>query len=626
MTEDTGDTPPPGAAATVRAPVVPRMGGALGRYELGEVLGQGAMATVFRARDTRLGRQVAVKVMNLAMAARSESGERFRREAQAVAAVKHPGIVEIFDFVAAVPPEPAYIVSELIEGPTLRALLDERRGRLLPEAAALVTLPVAEALAVAHARGIVHRDVKPENVMIDRGGKAARVVLTDFGVAHVTGLETMTATGALVGSPAYMSPEQARGHDVGPASDIWALGVMLYQVATGHFPFQGRDPLMVVAAITRGIYKKPSQVSPYPSAAFDEICVRCLKLAPEERYPNAEALAEDLRRYLRAAGVGAGPTALRALLDEGEQFDKNVRAKVADAAVTTARACARKGEFARALAELSRATAYVPRHPEAERLFAAISSRRKWIKVGAAAAVILGLGAGGMKLAPRVSEQLRRMREAPARTEAEQTAAATAQPAVARGETPAETSSPAPIPAAVTAVVPRPPAPESPRIRANQKKPRRVKTAATAPASAPAQPETETPGTATPGTAAPGTETAPAPPPMVTPPPAPRRITVRLLAADFFCTPSLDGGKPRHSAEYTTHEGKHEVWCTTASGEKLLVERMDMYPPPDGSPFRVQLKRGAGNRPIIDPGKTTPPRQPDPDVAGKPAASGSVPR
>ena len=108
------------------------MGGALGRYELGEVLGHGAMATVFRARDTRLGRQVAVKVMNLAMAARSESAERFRREAQAVAAVKHPGIVEIFDFVAATAPEPAYIVSELIEGPTLRALLDSGAAGCCP--------------------------------------------------------------------------------------------------------------------------------------------------------------------------------------------------------------------------------------------------------------------------------------------------------------------------------------------------------------------------------------------------------------------------------------------------------------------------------------------------------------
>ena len=562
--------------------------------------------------------------MNLAMAARSESGERFRREAQAVAAVKHPGIVEIFDFVAAVPPEPAYIVSELIEGPTLRALLEQRRGRLLPEAAALVTLPVAEALAVAHARGIIHRDVKPENVMIDRGGKEARVVLTDFGVAHVTGLETMTATGALVGSPAFMSPEQARGHDVGPSSDIWALGVMLYQVATGHFPFNGRDPLMVVAAITRGLYKKPSQVSAYASPALDDICCRCLKLAPEERYPNAEALAEDLRKYLRGAGVAAGSGALRALLDDGDKFDAAVRTKVADAAVSTARSCARKGEFARALSELSRATAYVPRHAEAERLFASISSRRRWMKVGAAAAVILGLGVAGTKLAPRVSEQLRRMRDAPA---------AKSEPAVAR-ETAAITTTAAPV-AAPTAPVPTPPieaAPPAPAAMgfksAAQKKRERRKPVAKQAAAATSEP---VPLTTAPVTVEAPVEPAPepAPPPVAAPPPAPRKIWVELFASRGFCSPSLDGEKPGASPRYIVREGKHQVWCTMDGGAKVPVEALEMFLPPDGAPFRVRIMPGPTNRPVIDRDNTTKatgPRHPDPDPAGKPPGSGSVPR
>jgi tRNA A-37 threonylcarbamoyl transferase component Bud32 len=621
MTDDPGDTPV-AAMVTVRAPVVPRIGGALGRYELGEVLGQGAMATVFRARDTRLGRQVAVKVMNLAVAARSESGERFRREAQAVAAVKHPGIVEIFDFVAASPPEPAYIVSELIEGPTLRALLDQRRGRLLPEAAALVALPLAEALAVAHARGIIHRDIKPENVMIDRGGKEARVVLTDFGVAHVTGLETMTATGALVGSPAYMSPEQARGHDVGPGSDIWALGVMLYQMATGHFPFNGRDPLMVVAAITRGLYKKPSQVSPYVSGVFDDICTRCLKLVPAERYPNAEAMAEDLRKYLRAAGLAAGSGSLRAMLEHDEQFDADVRAKVADAAVITARSCARKGEFARALAELSRATAYVPKHAEAERLFASISSRRRWMKIGAVAAGILAVGAVGVKGLPRLSEWLQRRSEAPV----------VAEPAGTRE--PAAPGIPAaPVPPAAAPVAATPPAAAethasaAKRTRApSMKKRERAKTTAmlaSTPASEPAAPATAEPPAAA---SAQSPTPEPAPPPVTVPPPTPKRMIVQLLAAEFFCTPSLDGEKPRHTAQYPTREGKHTVWCTMSNGEKVPVGTLDMFQPPDGAPLRVVIKRGPNNKPILDAEKTTQPRQPDPDPAGKPPGSGSLPR
>ena len=601
MTDDTGDTPP-GAAATVRAPVVPRMGGALGRYELGEVLGQGAMATVFRARDSRLGRQVAVKVMNLAMAARSESGERFRREAQAVAAVKHPGIVEIFDFVAAVPPEPAYIVSELIEGPTLRALQDQRRGRLLPEAAALLILPLAEALAVAHSRGIIHRDVKPENVMIDRGAQETRVVLTDFGVAHVTGLETMTATGALVGSPAYMSPEQARGHDVGPASDIWALGVMLYQVATGQFPFSGRDPLMVVAAITRGVFRRPSQVSPYVSQAFDDICCRCFRLAPEERYPGAEALAEDLRKYLRAAGLPTGSGALRALMEQGDQFDSDVRAKVADAAVTTARGYARKGEFARALAELSRATAYVPKHPEAERLFASISSRRRWIKVGAVAAVILAVGAVGAKVVPKISEQLMRKSGVPA----------VAEPAVAREVVPAPVVPAASPPTAAPPpeVVQPAPAPASAVLRPTRSRGGRNRERAKTPATLTSAPASEAPPvSAEPAAAVPAPPAETAPTPAVVPPPAPRQD----LRAD-----------PRRGASSAppawTARSRATRPCirpgrgSTRSGAPCRAEKRSRWPPwTCSSPRTVRRSASRSSGGPTTSRSSTPPGRPDRD-------------
>ena len=158
--------------------VPPKVGATLGRYEILSAIGHGAMATVFRARDTQLGRDVAIKVMSMAHAARGGAAERFRREAHAVATLKHPGIVEIYDFVPASESEPSYIVAELISGPTLRAILDERGGRVLPEIAALIVLPLTEALAAAHAAGITHRDVKPDNVMIESSGDSSRVVLT----------------------------------------------------------------------------------------------------------------------------------------------------------------------------------------------------------------------------------------------------------------------------------------------------------------------------------------------------------------------------------------------------------------------------------------------------------------
>jgi len=187
--------------------------------------------------------------------------------------------------------EPSYIVAELIEGPSLRRLLDERQARLLPEVAALIALPLAEALASAHARGIVHRDVKPDNVMIERSGDSSRVVITDFGVAHITGLETMTASGALVGSPAYMSPEQARAHDVGPGTDIWAVGVLLYEMATGCLPFPGKDPFCVITSIVLGTFHRPSQIAATVGPRFERIVLRCLLPNPAARYPNAGELA-----------------------------------------------------------------------------------------------------------------------------------------------------------------------------------------------------------------------------------------------------------------------------------------------------------------------------------------------
>jgi len=378
-----------GAAGPSSIPRGPKVGTPLGRYLLLDVLGHGAMASVFRARDSQLGRDVAVKVMGMTIATRGEGAERFRREAHAVAALKHPGIVEIYDFVDATAEEPSYIVAELIEGPTLRRLLDERQARLLPEVAALIALPLAEALSTAHACGIVHRDVKPDNVMIERRSDRSRVVITDFGVAHITGLETMTATGALVGSPAYMSPEQARAHEVGPGADIWALGVLLYEMATGCLPFPGKDPFSVVASIVRGTFRRPSQIAATVGPRFERIVLRCLSPNPAARYQNAGELAADLRELAGEAGLLPEQPALCRFLDDPTKFEAELRPRVADAAVAEARRRARRGELARALAEIGRATAYVPSHAGANTLLKKLSAGRTALRV--AGLVLAGL-------------------------------------------------------------------------------------------------------------------------------------------------------------------------------------------------------------------------------------------
>ncbi len=550
----------------------PRVGARLGRFTLGGVLGHGAMATVFRGRDEKLGRNVAIKVMNLAIAARAQSAERFRREAQAVAKVKHPGIVEIFDFVPAdlEHGDPAYIVSELIAGPTLGKLLEDRRGRLLPEVAALVCAEIAESLGVAHECGVIHRDVKPENVMLEKAGAGSRVVLTDFGVAHITGMETMTATGALVGSPAYMSPEQARGRELGPGVDIWALGILLYQSSTGHLPFTGKDPLTVIAAIAGGQFKRPSQVSAFVGAELESIILRCMRPDPASRYPTAGKVAEELRAFAAAAGLPDGRAALRRFLDDPDAFEGDLKTRVADGAVQNARGHARRGEFARALAEVGRATAYVPQHREAESVINGLTAKRRSSRLVAAAAAVTLFGAGGWFLTTHVratGEPV--VAEVAAVPRADLTA-------VAAGRT-----TPPPVASAPGADQPRPvtaPA-EHPVTPAKPERTRRARVPAAASLAAPIG-HIDEPDRAE-AVVAPGAEATPpaAPALLVKAEEQPGSVTLR--AASGLCYPSLDGDGPT-GATLTRSQvppGKHAVYCSLdKTSPRQLVGEIEVRP------------------------------------------------
>jgi serine/threonine-protein kinase len=564
---DSRPTPPSladGAADAPKPPRAPKVGTPLGRYLLLDVLGHGAMASVFRARDTQLGREVAVKVMGMTVATRGQGAERFRREAQAVAALKHPGIVEIYDFVPATAEEPSYIVAELIEGPTLRRLLDERQARLLPEVAALVALPLAEALAMAHARGIVHRDIKPDNVMLEHSGDRCRVVITDFGVAHITGLETMTTSGALVGSPAYMSPEQARGHDVDPAADIWALGVLLYEMATGCLPFPGKDPFTVIAAIARGTFRRPSQIAATVGARFERIVLRCLLRDPAARYPSAGELAADLRALAGEAGLLPEQPALRRFLDDPAQFETELRPRIADAAVAQARQRARRGELARALAEIGRATAYVPSHAGANALLKKLSAGRTILRV--AVFVVAGLllaTATWLAWHPPWRKPVAAVSPVPPIVQPRTAVLPLAALAAASSET-------ASAPSVETQT--RPPG-NTPSIRPSSRavgkpKPSRRTISSTMVA---AQQPAPTVVSAAP---------APAPaPPSTAPAPVERPGVVQLFATGAICYPSLDAEPasvfmPRYQGVVP---GRHRVFCTrNKGGHKELVGEIEL--------------------------------------------------
>ena len=214
-----------------------QVGQVLDKYELLERVGQGGMAVVYRGLDRSLKRVVAVKILHKHLADYQEARDRFEREAQAVAKLRHENILEIFDY-AAKPESEAYIVTEFIDGQTLKQVITDR-PIAFPELGAMLIIQVGRALAHAHAGGILHRDVKPENIMIRTDGV---VKLMDFGISHMVDLERLTVTGQLLGSPAYMAPEHVEGRPLDFRTDVFAAGIVLYQLCVGKLPFEGKNP------------------------------------------------------------------------------------------------------------------------------------------------------------------------------------------------------------------------------------------------------------------------------------------------------------------------------------------------------------------------------------------------
>ncbi|HEX9102058.1 MAG TPA: serine/threonine-protein kinase, partial [Polyangia bacterium] len=330
-------------------------GTTLGRYRLVDKLGQGGMATVYRAEDPALGRQVAVKVMHPFIAERSEAGSRFEREAKAVAGLRHPNVMLLHDYAPASAEHPAYLVMELLGGPSLQRFLVEH-GAPLAEVAAMLGLRIAQALGAAHAHGVVHRDVKPENVMFD----GHRVVLCDFGIARVVAADGVTATGAVLGSPAYMSPEQASGGEIDARSDQFSLGTLLYQLATGALPFAGTTPLVTMAKIVKGDHPPPSAKNARVPPYLERVIERLLRAAPAERFPSVDACAEALRDGLAADGFADVDAELAAYLRDPAGYNAAAERRIVDAALAQAEAARARGETARALAAAGRVLAWRP--------------------------------------------------------------------------------------------------------------------------------------------------------------------------------------------------------------------------------------------------------------------------
>jgi eukaryotic-like serine/threonine-protein kinase len=280
------------------------------RYMLVEILGGGGMAEVYLAHDEILERDVALKVLRERYADDEQFVERFRREAKNAASLNHPNIVQVYDQGRS-ESGTYYMAMEYVPGGTLKERI-KGEGPLNPGEAAGIASRVAEALAVAHERGIVHRDIKPQNVLLTASGSEAKVA--DFGIARAVSSRTMTETNLVLGTAAYMSPEQVRGERVGPASDLYSLGVVLYEVLTGELPYTADDPIATAMKHLDEPPRHPREVNPAVPEALDALTAKLLAKRAEDRYAEAAEVAEDLRRVRDelpplAAGPGAQSTA-----------------------------------------------------------------------------------------------------------------------------------------------------------------------------------------------------------------------------------------------------------------------------------------------------------------------------
>ncbi len=281
------------------------------RYRIVSPLGSGGMADVYLAEDERLGRLVAVKVLKARLAADEEFLERFRIEAQAAASLNHPGIVAVYDRGEA--DGATFIAMEYVRGESLKQRV-RRDGALPQDEAVRIALAVLSALGAAHARAIVHRDATSYNVMLDEGG---RVVVTDFGIARM-GESALTRTGAMMGTSSYLSPEQAQGRPADERSDLYSLGVVLFEMLTGRVPFRGEHDVAVAMQHVSSAPPNPRTLAPGVSEALAGVVMRALSKDPEDRYQTAEEFAAALRQARRVQrGSGGGPETGTAAAGEG---------------------------------------------------------------------------------------------------------------------------------------------------------------------------------------------------------------------------------------------------------------------------------------------------------------------
>jgi hypothetical protein len=364
------------------------------RYRLVGEVGQGGMAVVYRAIDETLKREVAIKILHQHLAGEPESKARLEREAQSVAKLHHENILEIFDYSGPDSPS-SYIVTEFIDGQTLKEFL-AARPLAYPEVAALIAIEVGGALTHAHAAGIIHRDVKPENVMIRKDGV---LKLMDFGIAQVVDLQRMTVTGQLLGSPAYMAPELIEGKPLDFRTDVFAVGVMLYQLATGSLPFAGKNPHDVLRRIVEGKFPDPRTLNKRLSDGLARFLTHALAHRPDDRYAALALLTSDLREHLAEAGLTDVKGEVRAFFADPGAYEAALPARLAAGLMATADAAVDAGRTGKAIESWNRVLAFDPQNARVSAALRRLEGRARARKIALASgagavlvAALFGLG------------------------------------------------------------------------------------------------------------------------------------------------------------------------------------------------------------------------------------------
>ncbi len=375
----------------------------LDKYELLEEVGHGGMATVYRAQDRRLGRDVAVKVIHRHLRESMEVGARFVSEARAVAKLRHPNIVEVYDVSDEDDPE-RYLVVELVRGTTLRKLLNNT-GHMPAEVAAAVALEIAAALEHAHEQGVVHRDVKPENVLVDMPeegvdtrrssersteGGVARIKITDFGIAKLLDAQGVTSTGQVLGSPAHMAPEQIECGDVDARADVFGLGVLFYECLVGKLPFDGRNPAQVLRRVLDGIFTPADRARPTVGARFSAIASKALAREADGRYASAAEMADALRAELSRVGFDEPRRELAEYLEDPEAYRKGYEPRIVARLAELGRRARSQRDVTEAAAAYNRALAFRPDDAELLRQVAGLARAEKLKRAAVRVAAIVG--------------------------------------------------------------------------------------------------------------------------------------------------------------------------------------------------------------------------------------------